>query len=337
MSPSNNITPTLDEAGFSTVGASTLSEINSLWRGPNRQLAVDLIALVTKFRPYWPMTLRAFYYQAVSALLVKNNQASYKNVGKILVKLRRAELLPWRSTEDKTRHTAGKRGISDVSVFIESQIDGFLESAYYSRCYVQEQDVYCEVTVEKDALSTLVEKAAYMYCTRVTVTKGQISATFLEQMAERFENADNRGQELVLLHFGDLDPTGVQIPLSIQNGLSEHHYMDVDVRRVALTSEQCEAHELPESLDAAKPNDPNIERWYDGYGDQAPTELDALHPEALIELVKDALSDVYDMTDFGKQKEKEREEKDLLDDLRDGVIEYLCDEQPEIMKDAGYV
>ena len=44
--------------------------VDDLFRGANKQLAADLIELVNKFDEYWPMTLRAFYYQAVSALLV---------------------------------------------------------------------------------------------------------------------------------------------------------------------------------------------------------------------------------------------------------------------------
>lgn len=335
--PINTTTPTLDAAGFSTVGACTHSEIDQLFRGDNRALAVSLLDLVIKFRPYWPMTLRAFYYQAVSALLVKNTKASYRKVGNILKQLRRADLMPWRAMEDKTRHTSDKRGVSDVSVYIDSDLDGFFESAYYGRCYIQDQDNYVEVTVEKDALTTLVEKAAYSFCTRVTVSKGQISATFLEQIAERFDRAIMKGQTPILLHFGDLDPTGVQVPLSIQNGLSEHHSIEVDVQQMALTPEQCYDHDLPQSLDAAKAGDPNIDRWYDRYGDQAPTELDALHPETLMELVKDSLKSVYDMDDFTLQKEKEAEERELLDEMREGVIEYLCDAQPDVMRDAGYL
>jgi len=56
-------------------GACTDNEINTLFRGQSRELAPQLINLVHEFQDYWPMTLRAFYYQAVSALLVQNNEA----------------------------------------------------------------------------------------------------------------------------------------------------------------------------------------------------------------------------------------------------------------------
>ena len=313
------------------------SEIKQLFRGKNRQLAPSMIALVEEFRDYWPMTLRAFYYQAVSALLVPNTNAAYKSVGDLMSKLRRNDLLPWKAMQDKTRHTSDKRGVSDVGVFIEQQLESFLDSHYYGRCYIQEQNVYVEITVEKDALSTLVEDAAFMYCTRVTTTKGQISATYLEQLATRFDKAIMLGKEPILLHFGDLDPNGVQVPISIQDGLSEHHSIEVDVRMMGLTPAQCVEHNLPQSPDAAKSRDPNKGRWYQKYRDQAPTELDALHPEKLKQLVKDSLSEVYDMSEIAMQKAKEAEEDKLLHNMRGNVIAYLCNNYPEIMKEAGYL
>jgi len=245
-------------------------EINALFRGENRELARSLVSLTDDFKNYWPMTLRAFYYQAVSALLVKNEQKQYKRIGDILKKLRRAELVPWYAMEDKTRTTSSKRGESDVTGYIESDLATFLNANYYQRCYIQNQPVYVEISVEKDALSTLIEDAAYMHCTRVSVTRGQPSATMINDMAERFENAYMHGLKPILLHFGDLDPTGVQIPKSMKDGFKEHHDIEVDVRHVGLTPGQCKKYNLPISFDAAKAGDPNHKRWVAEYGTQAP-------------------------------------------------------------------
>lgn len=114
------------------------------------------------------------------------------------------------------------------------------------------------------------------------------------------------GKNPILLHFGDLDPTGVQIPKSIQSGLLMHHGLDIEVLQVALTPQQCIDNNLPQSLDAAKPDDPNIARWYEEYGNQSPTELDALHPEQLKTLVEDSLNEVYDVDEMDEQRLKER-------------------------------
>ncbi len=316
----------------SLVGASTLKEVEVLFRGDNRKLAIKLIILTQGFRQYWPMTLRAFYYQAVAALLVPNNQAQYKRVGNALKVLRRQSLIPWRAMEDKTRSTTNKRGMSDVQEYINESFDRFLEPNCYQRCYIQDQPVYVEISVEKDALSTHIKKAAWMHCTRVSVVKGQVSATMLNDIGERFQIAINKGLEPILIHFGDLDPTGVQIPKSMQKGLYEHHGIDVDVRQIGLTPEQCIEFDLPQSLDPPKEDDPNIIRWYDEYGDQSPTELDALHPEQLKQIVVAALDDIYDTDEMDEQREIEQIERDTLTEMRQRTIDFLDDEFPEYME-----
>lgn len=298
-------------------------EIEKLFRGQNRILAIELIKLVTEFVDYWPMTLRAFYYQAVAALLVQNTHAQYRRVGNLLKVLRREDLIPWYAMEDKTRSTYDKRGRPDVAGFIEESLKEFLNPQYYQRCLIQEQPVYVELSVEKDALSTLVKDAAWMHCTRISVTRGQPSATMLNNIAERFDKAIMRGLEPILLHFGDLDPTGVQIPKSIQEGLFEHHGIDVDVRQVALTPEQCVENNLPQTFDAAKQSDPNIKRWRDNYGNQAPTELDALHPKILQQLVTASLDEIYDVDEMDEQREKEIEDRRLLKEIRRKTLSFM--------------
>ena len=80
---------------MSLVCTSTYNDVDHLFRGANQQLAISLIELVNSFEAYWPMTLRGFYYQAVSHLLVPNNLSEYRRISKILAELRRADLVPW--------------------------------------------------------------------------------------------------------------------------------------------------------------------------------------------------------------------------------------------------
>ena len=313
-------------------GASTHNEINTLFRGENKELAQNLIKLVYEFEDYWPMTLRAFYYQAVSALLVQNNNKQYKRVGNVLKKLRRNELLPWYIMEDKTRTTSDKRGIQNVKAYIERDFEEFLKPEYYQRCYIQKQPVYVEITVEKDALVNHVKNAAWMYCTRVSVTRGQPSATMVNNIAERFDKAIMKGLSPILIHLGDLDPSGVQIPKSMKRLFLEYHSLDIDVRQISLTPEQCVKHNLPQTFDAAKEDDPNIKRWYEEYGNQPPTELDALHPEKLKELVTESLSNIYDMGEVDEQRQAEIKERNLLVRMRKKAVNFFRSEYPDYME-----
>lgn len=251
---------------------------NDIFKGARRGLAVALAAIVTELREYWPLTVRQAYYQAVSRLVVQNNLNQYRRVSQVLTTLRRYDLLPWHAIEDRTRPMFDKRGRPDVRDFIQEQLEYFLNPGYYGRCYIQDQDVYVEVATEKDALSSIMSEAVWPFCTRLSVVRGQISATMVNAMAERFDRAIMRCKRPILLYLGDLDPSGVAIPKALQRNMAEWHDVEVELIRVALNPDQVERLGLPVSLDAAKKQDPNYRAWLAEYGDQAPVELDALHP-----------------------------------------------------------
>jgi hypothetical protein len=299
-----------------------------------RHIAEGIIHVADDLREYWPLTVRQVFYQLVAALIIPNRHSEYRKVSEIGTKLRTLGALPWRAIEDRTRRTTGKRGMSDVRQYIETEIHGFLRPEYYGRCYVQKQHVYVEVSTEKDALSSIMEEETYAFCTRLNVVRGQVSATMVEQIATRMDRAIMRGQRPVLLHCGDLDPTGIAIPKAIQRNLSERHGIDCDVRMVALTPDQVQKYNLPLALDAIKPKDPNLDKWLREFGPgQSPVELDALRPDIIREIVRDALMGCYDMDDFKQQKMLEAQERDVLREMRSDALNYLSEQYPEYFMD----
>jgi alkylated DNA nucleotide flippase Atl1 len=155
----------------------------SMFKGTNRDLAAALIEIINELRHYWPVTVRQAYYRAVAALLIENHLNEYRRISRILATLRREDKLPWHCIEDRTRRTVDKRGVPNVREHIEAQIEQFLNPRYYGRCYIQNQDAYVEVATEKDALASILEEAVWMYCTRLNVVRGQVSATMVNQMA----------------------------------------------------------------------------------------------------------------------------------------------------------
>jgi hypothetical protein len=305
--------------------------ITQLYKGDNRQLVPSLLDVVWDLEPYWALSLRQIYYQAVAALLVRNDQSQYRRIMSIMKTAREHDLLPWRAMEDRARRTTEKQGLSGLEEFLEENLGSALNWRYYHRCHLQGQPIYAEVTVEKDALAPLVEEVCWPLCTRMSVTKGQPSVTLMEQIARRMEAALQRGQEAVLLHFGDLDPTGVQIPLSMRDTLWEVHGLDVRVVMGGLTPQQCATHRLPQSLDAAKADDPNYDRWVSRFPGQAPTELDALHPKLLQQLVETKLLELYDDALMAEQRAQEKDDEDVLKAMRRSMLHHLETEFPEVM------
>lgn len=302
----------------------TSPNFDDLFNGDNRVLAAALIEITNDLREYWPLTVRQIYYQAVAKLLVPNEQNQYKRVSRVLTTLRREDVLDWAAVEDRTRRTIDKRGVSDLQAWAAEQMETFMDWRYYHRCYVQRQNVYVEFATEKDALSKIVEDAVWTYCTRVNVVRGQVSATMVNEMAERFEEAAYRGQEPVLLYLGDLDPSGIAIPKALIRNMGDYHGVAVRLERVALLPQHVADFGLPVSVDAAKRTDNNYGAWVREYGAGQPAvELDALHPQQLSDLITAALDRVYELVDMAEQKQIEKVERRRIRAVR-RRIENIC-------------
>jgi hypothetical protein len=255
-------------------------------------------------------------------------------VSAVLTDLRRESLVPWYAVADRTRTTTGKRGEPDITEWLHYQWRGLFNPSYYGRCYIQNQAVYAEVLVEKDALSSIVENAVYPFCTILNVTRGHPSASMQNAIADRLDKAMMLGKQPILLHFGDLDPSGIAIPKALQSKLYDHHGLDVEVRRIALLPEQVTALGLPESLDAAKQADPNYPAWAREYGaDMKPVELDAMHPSALQKLITDALEGIYDMREFEQQRLREIEDRREIGTIQRRVQDYCASTWPQYFGD----
>lgn len=309
-------------------------DLSAHFKGKNRAMVPELLSVVWSLEQYWPMSLRQIYYQAVAALLVANNLSQYRRLMGVCKTLREQDILPWRAMEDRARRTTAKRGLSGLHEFLENNLESALNWRWYHRCHLQGQRNYVEVTIEKDALAPLVEDVCWPLCTRMSVTKGQPSVTLMEQIARRMESAIQRGQHPILLHFGDLDPTGIQVPMSMRQTLMDVHGLDVKVTHGGLTPAQCREYALPESVDAAKATDPNYRRWLERYGTgQAPTELDALHPAKLQEVVRQSILDCYDDQAMREQRAKELEDGDILREMRLSMLTHLRAKFPAQMSE----
>ena len=291
-----------------------------LFRGENAILAGRLIDLTESLIEYWPVTVRQVYYQAVAALYVENKQSRYAAVSKILTKLRRNDVIPWIAIEDRTRRTIDKQGVSTFSEFFSNHCERFLNPEYFHLCRVSGQPKYIELATEKDALSSIIEGGVRWHCVRLNVVRGQVSATMVNQMAERFEQAYMDGQEPVLIYFGDLDPSGVQIPRALIKNMKIEHGIDVRLVQAGLNPDHIEKYNLPKSMDAAKASDPNIAMWRREFPGVPPTELDALHPEDLKRLAVDTLESELDMGLFSSREKQERVEVERLERIRNRTV-----------------
>jgi len=97
------------------------------------------------------MTVRQVYYQLVSRQVIENSRSQYQAVSNMLVDARKDGVIPWNRIEDRLRRPRS------VSMWDGPREFGAAVVAIYRRDVWPTQPGYCEVWLEKDALSGIFE------------------------------------------------------------------------------------------------------------------------------------------------------------------------------------
>jgi len=291
------------------------------WTKNRKGQANKIMDVVEDLRDYFPLTLRQVYYRLVAAEVIKNNRSRYNDLSKVIKQMRLDKMLSWDVIEDRTRRVSGKRGYTNAGEYLRGQVETMQYSGY-SRCMVQGQKKYIELWVEKDALSRVFEDVAWEYCLRCVTCKGYQSISFLRSYAERAELAIMKGQEPVVLYFGDFDPSGVQMFEAAQNSLEND--FDIHVaryERVSLNLNDIHKYNLPNNPDAVKKSDRRYQKFVDKYGEYA-VDLDALHPKELKRIATDAVQSELDMVMAIEQVAKGKNDIEKIDMFNEKLKSY---------------
>lgn len=291
------------------------------WTDYRTEQGYRVIETVNELRDYWPLTLRQIYYRLVAGGHIKNTRSKYNDLSVLIKQMRLDDRLSWKVLEDRVRRVSDKRGWGDHNEFLEAHIEHFLKG--YERCYVQDQERYVELWCEKDALSQVFEKVAYPYCIRVVTCRGYQSITFLDSFRRRAWAAMDLGQTPVILYFGDLDPSGVQMLEATKQTLEdEMDLWGLEYHRIALTPDQVAAFNLPNDPTAVKTTDRRYKSYVKRFGGIA-VELDALHPKTLQEMAVEAIKNQFDMDLFREQMEMELMERERLAAFKQKIMAEL--------------
>lgn len=264
----------------------------------------------------YTLTLRQIYYQFVSRDLIPNTERSYKNLGSVISDGRDAGLIDWDAIED--------RGRSVTEWPIEEDEKSVLEYIEYEFAldYWERQNVYVEVWVEKDALSSVIERACRRRSVPFMACKGYLSASEAWRAGQRFE--DNEHKRCVMIHLGDHDPSGLDMTRDNEDRLRLYsHGADIEVRRIALNRDQVNHYNPPEN--PAKVTDSRAAAYIAEHGHSS-WELDALEPSVLEQLIEDTLADYIDEEIWEETQSEERERREMLKQLHgkfDEITEFL--------------
>ena len=129
-----------------------------------------------------------------------------------LADLRRAGLIPFSSIADNTRWQRKPITYDCLAEAIEHTKNS------YRRAIWSTSNSYTEVWLEKDALSGVLYPVTSKYDVPLMVTRGYSSITFLHEAASYMREL---GKRVVILHFGDHDPSGQDAANKIETTLKE--------------------------------------------------------------------------------------------------------------------
>lgn len=234
------------------------------------------------------LTVRQLYYQLVARALIENTERSYKRITSIVNDARMAGLMSWAAIEDRTRDFIRRTRWQSAHEILDDSARGFHMDMW------DNQDTRVFVVVEKEALAGVLEGVCQAHDVPLLAARGYPSGTVLREFAiDDIAPAIDHGQCIVILHLGDHDPSGIDMTRDLRERielfLSSRH--DCELNRIALNMDQIRRLRPPPN--PAKTTDSRFAEYRATHGTRS-WELDALNPEFLAGLVRDAIREHID-------------------------------------------
>lgn len=251
------------------------------------------------------LTLRQLYYQFVSRDLLPNTTESYKRLGSIVNDARLAGLIDWDRLVDRTRGLEQLATWRSPSEIVEACSEQFRHDLWAT------QKFRPEVWIEKEALAGVFEgvcnelRVPYLSC------RGYTSQSEMWRAGQRLQRTVKKKQVPVVFHFGDHDPSGIDMTRDITDRL-KLFMGGVKLTRLALNMDQVQQYDPPPN--PAKATDARFVSYQEEYGDES-WELDALEPAVLTQLVRDAVGGVRDQAAWDDAVGREQEARRLLGEV----------------------
>lgn len=261
------------------------------------------------------LTLRQLYYQFVARGLIENTTRSHSNLGAIISNGRMAGMIDWESIEDRTR------GV-EINSHWDSPKDGIkaLRSQYRIDMWANQPE-RVEVWIEKEALAGVIDPTCRRLDVPYLACRGYLSQSETWRAYRRLRERAERDIHTTILHFGDHDPSGIDMTRDNRERLEEmlcfgdaefplHEH--VTVTRLALNMEQVKRYNPPEN--PAKMTDSRFGGYVVKYGKKS-WELDALEPKVLNELITRNINEHIDKALWDERRRELEKEQLLLDKI----------------------
>ena len=282
--------------------------------------------IIEERRTFWPLSDRQIHYALLNdpplihasklGSVYRNDRPSYQALTELLTRARVAGIIPMEVIEDATRPVTVWKVHADVQGFIRHELDDFCKN--YWRDLMQSQPNHIEVVGEKNTIEPIIRPVASQFGIPTTIGRGYCSLPPRYEIAERFRKSGK--ERLVLLMLSDFDPDGEEIAHSFARSLRDDFGIQrIEPIKVALTDDQVKRYDLPPAM-MAKKKSSQYKRFAREHGDHV-WELEALPPESLQAVLKDAIDAVIDTKVFNHEIDQEKADAAKLEYARLLLVE----------------
>jgi hypothetical protein len=257
-------------------------------------------------------TLRQLFYAAVSEQLLPNTPYHYKRLSALTAPMRDEGTFP--ELEDRTRKVHG--GV-EPTMGARDRIHSLLSGLAYlaERNRTDGQPFHLILGVEKDGMVAQVADAFKAFHLPVVALKGYGSQPYRKAIRELGE-ADPRPS--VLLYAGDWDPSGEDIERDLKVHVGDAFEA---MERVALTRDQVHEWHLP--INMGKDTDPRAPAFIEKYGDNFQVEVDAISPDRLVGLFREAHARYHDADAYAEVLAGEGEDRADMRRWSTSLVEHF--------------
>lgn len=252
------------------------------------------------------LTLRQLYYQFVARDLIPNTERSYKNLGTLVSNGRMAGLIDWGAIEDRTRNLTTRAHWDSPGEIVEACAGQYRVDLW------EGQERRPEVWIEKEALAGVIAGVCEELDVPYFACRGYVSQSEQWKAGRRARARwKNDGQEIVILHLGDHDPSGIDMTRDNRDRLEIFANVGagIPVHRLALNMDQIEEHEPPPN--PTKLTDSRARGYLETFGESS-WELDALEPRMIERLIRDAVEEMIDEEIMGERRDLQENGREAL-------------------------
>jgi hypothetical protein len=218
-------------------------------------------------------------------------------------------MIDWRAIEDRTRFLRKNSAWGSPQSILKSAKES------YHRDLWANQSIRFEVWIEKDALVGVIDETCKELDVPFFSCRGYVSDSEMWSASLRHDRYAQDGQNIIVLHLGDHDPSGIDMSRDIQARLDLFCREAMpSVERIALTMQQVEEQSPPPN--PAKVTDSRYEGYRGQYGDDS-WELDALEPAYIINLIKESVLEERNADLWEAAVEEQEQEREQIQDVID--------------------